>query len=268
MRGEFLRRYSQDSTKGGMEKGAGNSFGESGDETVLRSGPILARGSSKVAGKDDVPNLEVLEPCPLPLRETGADAVKQKPKTLHENGMVKGLVRKLGEKEAILDETALDQPKAQSGVAEKMLWETATSHADTPSSNFVLAPNPDFNKEEDSPISSNAEPGSLVKSYDLGFGWITEHIGPNVGDSAKEISASSSSGPNRKVNPSPRGRIRNKVKPVTRNNKGKSVSKIGMKCDVRVAFEEEGECGGGKRQAVEDASIQTTAADVQPRRHQ
>ena len=41
-----------------------------------------------------------------------------------------------------------------------------------------------------------------------------------------------------------------------------------MKCDVRVAFEEEGECGGGKRQAVEDASIQTATADVQPRRHQ
>ena len=62
-----------------MEKGAGNSFGESGDETMLRSGPILARGSSKVAGKDDVPNLEVLERSPLPLRETGADTVKQKP---------------------------------------------------------------------------------------------------------------------------------------------------------------------------------------------
>ena len=269
LRGEFLRRYSQNSTKGGMEKGAGNSFGESGDETMLRSGPVLARGSSKVADKDDVPNLEVLEPCPLPLRETRVDAVKQKPKTLHKNRMVKGLVRKLGEKEAILDETALDQPRAQSGVAEKMLWETATSPADTPSSNFVLAPNLDFNKEEDSPISSSAEPGSLVKNYDLGFGWTTKHIGPNVGDSAKEISASSSSGPNRKVNLSPRGgRIRNKVKPVTRNNKGKSVSKIGMKRDVRVAFEEEGECGGGKRQAVEDASIQTAAADVQPRRHQ
>ena len=98
-----------------MEKEAGNSFGESGDETGLRPGTVLARGSSKVAGKDDMPNLEVLEPCPLPLRETGIDAVKQKPKTLYENGMVKGLVRKAGEKEAILDETALVQPKAQSG---------------------------------------------------------------------------------------------------------------------------------------------------------
>ena len=169
-----------------MERGAGNSYAEFGDETVLRSGPFLARGSSKVADKDHVPNLAVLESCPLPLRETGDDAVKQKPKTLHENGMVKGLVRKLGEKEAILDETTLDQPKAQSGVAEKMLWETATSHADTPSSNFVLAPNPDFNKEKDSSISSSAEPGSLVKNYDLGFGWTTEHIGPIVYDSAKE----------------------------------------------------------------------------------
>ena len=37
-----------------------------------------------------------------------------------------------------------------------------------------------------------------------------------------------------------------------------------MKRDVRVAFEE-GECGGGKRQAVGDATIQTAAADVQPR---
>ena len=252
-----------------MEKEAGNSFGESGDETGLRPGTVLARGSSKVAGKDDVPNLEVLEPCPLPLRETGIDAVKQKPKTLHENGMVKGLVRKAGEKEAILDESALVQPKAQSGVAEKMLWETATSHANTPPSNSVLAPSQDFNKEEDSPISSSAEPGFLVKDFALGFGGSTEHIGPNGGNSAKEISASSSSGPNRKVNPSPRGgRIWNKVKPITRNNKGKIASQIGLKRDARAAFEEEGECGGGKRQAVEDISIQTAAAGAQPRRHQ
>ena len=113
LRRGILWRYSQDSTKVGMEKGVGNRHGESGDETEQRSGLVLARGSSKDDGKDHVPNQANLEPCPLPLRETGADALKQKPKTLHENGMIKGLVRKLGEKEAILDKIALDQPKAQ-----------------------------------------------------------------------------------------------------------------------------------------------------------
>ena len=78
--------------------------------------------------------------------------------------MVKGLVRKLGEKEAILDEIALDQPKAQSGATKKMLWETAMSHEGTPSSNYVLVPNPEFNNEEDSPMSSSAELGPLVKN--------------------------------------------------------------------------------------------------------
>ena len=71
------------------------------------------------------------------------------------------------------------------------------------------------------------------------------------------------------MNPSPRGgRIQNKVKSITRNNKGKSVSQVGLKRDARVAFEEEGDCGGGKRQAVEDVSIQTAAAGAQPRQHQ
>ena len=269
LRGEIFRRYSQDSSKRGMEKEADNSFCESGDEIGRRPGSILARGSSKVVGTDDVPNLEVLEPCPLPLRETGIDAVKQKQKSLHENGMVKGLVKKAGEKEAILDETALVQPNAQSGVAEKMLWETAMSHANTPPSNSALAPSQDFNKEGDSPISSSTEPDFLIKDLALGFGGSTENIGPNGGYSAKEISASSSSGPNRKVNPSPRGgRIRNKDKSITRNNKGKSVSQVGLKRDARVAFKEEGDCGGGKRQAVEDVSVQTAAAGAQPRRHQ
>ena len=64
LRGKIFRRYSQDSSKRGMEKEAGNSFGESGDEIGRRPGPIVARGSSKVAGTDDVLNLEVLEPCP------------------------------------------------------------------------------------------------------------------------------------------------------------------------------------------------------------
>ena len=43
----------------------------------------MARGSSKDDGKDHVPNQANLELCPLPLRETGADALKQKPKTLN-----------------------------------------------------------------------------------------------------------------------------------------------------------------------------------------
>ena len=205
LRGEILRRYSQDSTKVGMEKGVSSRHGESGDETELRSGLVLARGSSKDDDKDHVPNQVILEPCPLPLREIGADTLNQKPKTLHENGMVKGFVRKLGEKEAILDEIALDQPKAQSGATEKMLWETVTSHEGTPSSNYVLVPYPEFNNEEDSPMSSSAELGPLVKNYDLGNGWSTEHFGPNVCDNVKEVSASSFSGPNQKLNPSPRG---------------------------------------------------------------
>ena len=251
-----------------MEKEAGNSFCESGDEIGRRLGPILARGSSKVAGTDDVLNLEVLVPCPLPLRETGIDAVIQKQKSLHENGVVKGLVKKAGDKEAILDETALVQPNAQSGAAEKMLWETALSHANTPPSNSALAPSQEFNKEGDSPISSSTEPDFLIKDLALGFGGSTEITGPKGGYVAKEISASSFSGPNRKVNPSPRGsRIRNKDKSTTRNNKGKSVSQVGLKRDARVAFEE-GVCGGGKRQAVEDVSVQTAAAGAQPRRHQ
>ena len=262
LRGEILRRY--------MEKGVGSRHGESGDETELRSGLVLARGSSKDDDKDHVPNQAILKPCPLPLRETGADSLNQKPKTLHENGMVKGFVRKLGEKEAILDEIALDQPKAQSRATEKMLWETATSHEGTPSSNYVLVPNPEFNNEEDNPMSSSAELGLLVKNCDLGNGWSAEHFGPNACDNIKEVSTSSFSGPNRKLNPSPRGgRIRTRVQPVTKTNKGKSDSKIlDTKHDVRVAFEEEEERGRGKRQAVEDASIQTAAADVQPRQHQ
>ena len=265
--GEILRRYSQDSTKVGMEKGVGSRHGESSDETELRSRLVLARGSSKDDDKDHVPNQAILKPCPLPLRETGADALNQKPKTLHENGMVKGLVRKLGEKEAILDEIALDQPKAQSRATEKMSWETTTSHEGTPSSNYVLVPNPEFNNEKDNPMSSSAELGPLVKNCDLGNGWSAEHFGPNACDNVKEVSASSFSDPNRKLNPSLRGgRIRTRVQPVTRTNKGKSDSKIlDTKRDVRVAFEEEEERGRGKRQAVEDASIQTVAADVQPR---
>ena len=67
------------------------------------------------------------------------------------------------------------------------------------------------------------------------------------------------------MNPSPRGGgIQNKVKSITRNNKGKSVSQVGLKRDAKAAFEEEGECGGGKGQAVEDVSIQTAAAGAQP----
>ena len=143
------------------------------------------------------------------------------------------------------------------------------SHANTPPSNSTLAPSQDFNKEGDSPISSSTEPDFLIKDLALGFGGSTENTGPKGGYATIEISASSSSGPNRKVNPSPRGsRIRNKDKSITRNNKGKSVSQVGLKRDARVAFEEEGVCGGGKRQAVEDVSVQTAAAGAQPRRHQ
>ena len=102
-----------------MEKGVGSRHGESGDETELRSGLVLARGSSKDDDKDHVPNQAILEPCPLPLRETGVDTLNQKPKTLHENGMVKGFVRKLGEKEAILDEIALANQKPNLGQQKK-----------------------------------------------------------------------------------------------------------------------------------------------------
>ena len=76
-------------------------------------------------------------------------------------------------------------------------------------------------------MSSNAELGPLVKNCDLGNGWSAEHFGPNACDNVKEVSASSFSDPNRKLNPSPRGgRIQTRVQPVTRTNKGKSDSKI------------------------------------------
>jgi len=114
------------------------------------------------------------------------------------------------------------------------------------------------------------ELGPLVKSYELSNEWTAEHLSPNTSDNTREVFASSFSGPNRKLNPSTRGgRTRVRIKSVTRTSQGKGETKIlGVKRNVRVAFEEDEECGRGKKQAVEVAYVQTAEADSQPRRHQ
>uniref|UniRef100_A0A7N2KYU9 DUF4283 domain-containing protein n=1 Tax=Quercus lobata TaxID=97700 RepID=A0A7N2KYU9_QUELO len=139
------------------ERGVGNRHGESGTEAEQRSGLALARGSSKDDGTAYMPNQTNLEPCPLSRREIGVDAPKQQPKSLHENGMVKGLVRKQGEKEAILDEKVLDQPKAKFGATENMLWEIATFHEGAPNFNVGLEPSSGPKNGEGNLISPSVE---------------------------------------------------------------------------------------------------------------
>ena len=121
--------------------------------------------------------------------------------------MVKRLVRKQGEKEADSGEKALDQSKAQSGVAENMLWEAKTFHEEASNFKFFRAPSPGTNNGEGSPLSSSVELGPLAKSYDMSNERIAIQVGPTTSDNAKEVSDVSLSGPNRNLNPSSRGGI-------------------------------------------------------------
>ena len=104
-------------------------------------------------------NLTTMEKCPLIRRETGANASKQQPESLHENGLVRELVRKQVEKEANLGEKVLDQGKSQAGLTEKMLWETATDHKETLIFKIVMVPSHETNNVKDGPFSPSAEPG-------------------------------------------------------------------------------------------------------------
>ena len=138
---------------------------------------LQARGNSKKKGKDHTPNLMTLEKNPLTWSETSAEVLKQQLQCLHENSLVRELVRKQGEKESILSEDVVDQGRSQSGVKEKTCGETATDNKET--SNFSLGMAQRNNTSvEDGPLSPRAESGPVAMSYDMESGWTTEPLGP------------------------------------------------------------------------------------------
>ena len=116
-------------------------------------------------------------------------------------------MRKQGEKEADSGEKALDQSKAQSGVAENMLWKAKTFHEGASNFKFFRAPSLGTNNGEGSPLSPSVELGPLAKSYDMSNERIAIQVGPTTSDNVKEVSDVSLSGPNCNLNPSSRGGI-------------------------------------------------------------
>nr|POF18321.1 hypothetical protein CFP56_47566 [Quercus suber] len=178
LRGETFRRNGHESNYYGLEKGGGTRRWETG--AVVEKGLELlqARGSTKKDGKEHVPNLTTMEKCPLTRHENNADALKQQREILHENGMVRELVRKQVEKEGNLGEKVLDQGKDQVGLSEKMVWETATDHKETPKFEIVMAPSHETKNVEGGPVSSSADPGPIAMSYDTVKGWTAEPLGP------------------------------------------------------------------------------------------
>ena len=97
---------------------------------------------------------------------------------MHENSLVRELVRKQGEKETILSEDVMDQGKSQAGFKEKTCRETATDHKDTPIFKPVMAPSHNTNNVKDDPLSSRVESGPIAMSYDMVNGWTFEPLGP------------------------------------------------------------------------------------------
>ena len=178
LRGEFVRRSSHDPNSYGSEKSVGTRSWEANAVAEKGSEVLQARGSTKKDGKEHVPNLTTLEKSPLTWSETGVIALKQQPEFLHKNSLVRELVRKQGEKEAILSEEVMDQGKSQAGLKEKTCGETATDHKDTPIFKPVMAPSHNTNNVEDGPLSLRAESGLIAMSYDMDNGWTSEPLGP------------------------------------------------------------------------------------------
>ena len=139
---------------------------------------LQTRGNSKKDGKEHTPNLMTLEKNPLTWREMSAEVLKQQPECLHENSRVRELVRKQGEKEAILSEDAVDQGKSQSGVKEKTCGKTATDNKETPIFKPGMAQSNNTISVEDGPLSPRAESGPVAMSYDMENGWTVEPLGP------------------------------------------------------------------------------------------
>ena len=177
LRGEFVRRSSNDPSFFGPTKGGGTRRWEA--SAKAEKGPVVlqARGNSKKEGKAHTPNLMTLEKNLLTWSETSAEVLKQQLQCLHENSLVRELVRKQGEKEAILSEDAVDQGKCQSRVKEKTCGETAADNKET--SNFKLGMDQRNNTSvEDGPLSPRAESGPVAMSYDMESGWTAEPLGP------------------------------------------------------------------------------------------
>ena len=97
---------------------------------------------------------------------------------LFRSSCVRELVRKQGEKEAILSEDAVDQGKSQAGLKEKMCGETATDHKETPIFKPGMAQSHNTISVEDGPLSPRAESGPIAMSYDMDNGWTFELLGP------------------------------------------------------------------------------------------
>lgn len=177
LRGEIIWKSGHDSTKSGMERGVGNRQWGTGAESEQRSELVPARGALKEVGKDHVLVLTNMENSSLTRREPNVGASKQQPTNLQKNGKVKGLVRKQEEKEVVLGEKALDQPKIQSRAPKNMQWEKATSHEGVPNFKIVMAPSLGTNNLEGSPPLSDAKLCPLAMSYDLRNGWTAEQLG-------------------------------------------------------------------------------------------
>ena len=177
LRGEFVRRSNNDPSFSGPMKGGGTRSWES--SAAVKKGQVgpQARGNSKKEGKDHTPNLMSLEKNPLTRSDTSAKGLKNQQQCLHENGMVRELVRKLGEKETMLSVYAVDQGKCQSGTKEKTGGESAADNKET--SNFELGMAQQNNTSaEDGPLSPRAELGPIAMSYDMECGWTAEPLGP------------------------------------------------------------------------------------------
>ena len=138
---------------------------------------LQAHGNSKKEGKEHTPNLMTLEKNPLTWCEMSAEVLKQQPQCLHENSRVRELVRKQGEKEAILSEDVVDQGKSQSGVKEKTCGETATDNKETSIFKPSMAQS-NTTSVKDGPLSPRAESGPVAMSYDMENGWTVEPLDP------------------------------------------------------------------------------------------
>ena len=161
LRGEFVRRSNNDPSFSGPTKGGGTRSWETSAEAEKGQVGSQAHGNSKKEGKDHTPNLMTLEKNPLTRSDTSAKGLKHQLQCLHENGLVRELVRKQGEKETILSDNAVDQGKCQSGTKEKTGGESAADNKET--SNLKLGMAQQNNTSvEDGPLSPRAESGQLL----------------------------------------------------------------------------------------------------------
>nr|POE57175.1 uncharacterized protein CFP56_01831 [Quercus suber] len=181
LRGEVLRRFGGETTNGGQRFGPSMGVTHGGNEEKFSAkpshAPLAARGVEGVEGS----TLIGLVKRNKEDETKGLVSGSQAPGGNHENGMDSGLGLNKGSIFPCQGKESLTKPTTQKEVGDVSMREKVNQQKEEPHFNFLLAPNVNDSKREESPAQNKETKGPMAMCFNDELGWVAETLGPKSG---------------------------------------------------------------------------------------